>query len=160
MDKVRLLELLEGDARLSSAELATMLGCSEKEVGNALKALAQEGVIKGYRAVVDWRRVKAGKAVAVIQVKVVPQEKFGFDKVCSELAKDGRVTDVFITSGKYDLMVTVHADNIDEISEFVTDKLAPMRGVSGTYTHIILKEFKRDGAVFHDAAKKRLAVSP
>jgi|WetSurMetagenome_2_1015567.scaffolds.fasta_scaffold343856_2 DNA-binding Lrp family transcriptional regulator len=159
MDNLRLLELLEGDARLTTAELATMLGSSEKEVGREVDRLAKEGIIKGYRAVVDWRKLHAKKAVAVIQVKVVPQEKFGFDKVCSEISKDKRVSDVFITSGKYDLMVTVRADDIEEISEFVTEKLAPMKGVTGTYTHILLKEFKRDGATFDDEAKRRLPVS-
>jgi len=159
MDRLRLLELLEADARVSKSELAAMVGAGEKEVEKALKELSEDGVIRGYKTVIDWRRLHAGKATAVIQVKVVPQEKLGFDKVCGELAKDGRVSDVFITSGKYDLMVTVHADNIDGISEFVTEKLAPMKGVTGTYTHILLKEFKRDGAVFYDAKRKRLPVS-
>ena len=159
MDKSRLLELLESDARISMSELATMLGASPKEVERTVKELTDKGVIKGYRTVVDWRKVDGKKATAVIQVKVVPQEKFGFDKVCSEIAKDKRVSDVFVTSGKYDLMVTLRADGIDEISEFVTEKLAPMKGVSGTYTHILLKEFKRDGAVFYEAGKKRLPVS-
>ncbi|MFH0863148.1 MAG: Lrp/AsnC family transcriptional regulator [Candidatus Altiarchaeota archaeon] len=159
MDTLRLLELLEADARLTSKELAVMLGSPEREVAANLKELGEEGIIKGYRTVVDWRRTDGRKAVAVIQVKVVPQEKFGFDKVCSDIAKDKRVSDVFITSGKYDLMVTVRADDIDGISEFVTETLAPMKSVTGTYTHILLKEFKRDGAVFYDAKKKRLPVS-
>ena len=159
MDTVRLLELLEGDARLPVEDIATMLGVSGGEVERAIKDLTKKGVIRGYRTVVDWRRADGRKAVAVIQVKVVPQQKTGFDKVCTELAKDGRVSDVFVMSGKYDLMVTIRADNIDEISEFVTEKLAPMKEVTGTYTHVILKEFKRDGAVFHEARKKRLPVS-
>lgn len=159
MDKVRLLGLLEDDGRLTSQELSVLLGESEEKVRKVIAELVKDGVIKGFRAVVDWRKIKAGKAVAVIQVKVVPQEKFGFDKVCSEISKDKRVSDVFITSGKYDLMVTVHADGVDEISEFVTEKLAPMKGVTGTYTHILLKEFKRDGAVFYEAKGKRLPVS-
>jgi DNA-binding Lrp family transcriptional regulator len=159
MDEVRLLELLEGDARLPAGDIATMLGVSEAEVERTIKDLTKKGVIKGYRTVVDWRRADGRKAVAVIQVKVVPQQKYGFDRVCDEIARDKRVSDVFITSGKYDLMVTIQADNIDEISEFVTERLAPMKGVTGTYTHIILKEFKRDGALFHEAKKKRLPVS-
>jgi DNA-binding Lrp family transcriptional regulator len=159
MDKIRLLELLESDARLELSQLATMLQATEQEVSAVVKELTEDGVIKGYRTVVDWRKADGRKAVAVIQVKVVPQEKFGFDKVCSEIAKDRRVSDVFITSGKYDLMVTVRAEEIDEISQFVTEKLAPMKGVAGTYTHILLKEFKRDGAIFHDSSKKRLPIS-
>jgi DNA-binding Lrp family transcriptional regulator len=159
MDRVRLLELLEEDGRTSTKDLAIMLGVGEADVEKELKKLIKEGIIKGFRASVDWKRVKEGKAVAVIQVKVMPQEKFGFDRVCSEISKDRRVSDVFIMSGKYDLMVTVHADDIDEISEFVTERLAPMKSVTGTYTHVILKEFKRDGTLFYEAKKRRLPVS-
>lgn len=159
VDERRLLELLEEDARTEEGDIATMLGSSKKKVREKIRELEKKGVIKGYRTVVDWRRTKDKKAVAVIQVKVVPQRKLGFDKVCSDIAKDKRVSDVFITSGKYDLMVTVRADEVDEISEFVTEKLAPMKDVTGTYTHIILKEFKRDGQVFHKEKGKRLPVS-
>ncbi len=159
MDDKRLLELLERDGRASDDELATMLGVSEKQVKDAITRLGKDGVIKGCRAVVDWRKLDGKKAMAVIQVKVVPQQKYGFDKVCSDIAKDKRVTDVLIMSGKYDLMVTVAADDIDGISEFVTEKLAPMKAVTGTYTHVILKEFKRDGCLFNNGKQKRIPVS-
>lgn len=159
MDTTRMLEILESHGRMSAKELAAMLGSGEREVEAEERRLEKDGVIRGYRAVVDWKRARARKTVAVIQVKVVPQEKYGFDRVCSEIAKDRRVSDVFITSGKYDLMVTVRADDVEEVSEFVTEKLAPMKGVTGTYTHILLKEFKRDGAVFHEEKGNRLPVS-
>jgi DNA-binding Lrp family transcriptional regulator len=159
MDTLRLLELIEADGRLSDEELATMLGVSSDEIKKEIKRLHKEGILKGAKAIVNWRKTEAKKAAAVIQVKVVPQQRFGFDKVCSDIAKDKRVTDVFITSGEYDLMVTVRVDSVDEISEFVTSKLAPMKSVTGTYTHILLKEFKRDGVVLNDSASKRLPVS-
>lgn len=159
MDRIRLLELLEDNGRTSVKDLAVMLGETQDAVEKEIKKLVDEKVIRGFRATVDWKQVNGKKAVAVIQVKVVPQEKFGFDRVCSEIAKDKRVSDVFIMSGKYDLMVTVHAEDIDEISEFVTEKLAPMKSVTGTYTHVILKEFKRDGALFYEAKRRRLPVS-
>ena len=159
MDTSRLLELLEDDARASDEELATMLGASVKEIAKARRDLQKKKVIAGYRTVVDWRRITGERATAVIQVKVVPAQKTGFDRVCAQIAKDKRVSDVFITSGKYDLMVTVRASCMDEISEFVTEKLAPMKEVMGTYTHVILKEFKREGATFEKSGNKRLPIS-
>jgi len=58
------------------------------------------------------------------------------------------------------LMVYVQGNNIDEISDFTTDKLAPKKDVVGTNTHIILKVFKKDGAEFFDNEVERLKVSP
>jgi len=51
----------------------------------------------------------------------------GVSRICRELAGDSRVKDVVVASGEYDLMILVEGENIDELSEFVTDKLAPKR---------------------------------
>lgn len=159
MDTERLLELLEENARAFDDELATMLGEDEESIASERKRLEKEGVIAGYSAIVDWRKIRAEKASAIIQVKVVPANKTGFDKVCQDISGDMRVRDVMITSGKYDLMVLVRAETMDGISEFVTEKLAPMKEVTGTYTHVLLKEFKRGGSLLCERKKKRIPVS-
>ena len=55
MDK--LLYLLETNPRLTNAELAVMLGVSEKDVEEQIKLYEQSGVIKGYRAIIDKEKV-------------------------------------------------------------------------------------------------------
>jgi DNA-binding Lrp family transcriptional regulator len=159
MDEKRLLEILEDDAGMSAKDIAAMLGAKIGGVEESMKRLRKDGVICALKAVVDWRAVDEHRVAALLQVKVVPQEKLGFDRICAALARDRRVTDVFVTSGKYDLMVGIQANNVDEISQFVTEKLAPMREVTGTYTHIIMKQFKRDGATLQKSKNRRLPVS-
>ena len=59
MDK--LLKLLDENARLTDAQLAVMLNMTEKEVGEHLAALEKAGVVRGYKALIDWdRRRTAG----------------------------------------------------------------------------------------------------
>ncbi len=50
-------------------------------------------------------------------------------------------------SGSYDFGITVEGANIQEISLFVTQHLAPMESVVGTATHFVLKRYKFDGVV-------------
>lgn len=155
-----LLKILEEDSRIPAKDLAVMLNTDEKTIEKRIAELKKAGVIRKFKAAIDWRKMGCHKAVAIIQVKVVPQERSGFARICRELSKDERVKDVIVASGEYDLMIRVEADNIDELSKFVTDKLAPKKEVTGTYTHILLEEYKRDGVTSFEDKVERLKVSP
>jgi Lrp/AsnC family leucine-responsive transcriptional regulator len=68
---LRLLTELQEDARLSLAELGRRVGLSSPAVGERLQRLEQDGVITGYRAEVDPRRV--GYALTtVIRIRPAP----------------------------------------------------------------------------------------
>lgn len=159
-DDIRILELLEEDGRASAKDIATMLGLREKEVEEKIKKFKKKDVIRGFKAVVDWRKASKKKVMAAIQVKVIPQAKAGFAKICLDISKDKRVLDAFIATGEYDLLLFVEANTLEEISDFVTERLATRKEVTGTNTHIILSQFKRDGKLFADAAGSRLPLSP
>lgn len=156
----RILEILEEDGRTTEKDIATMLGLGEREVKDAIKELRKKGVIRGFKAVVDWRKAGKKKVMAAIQVKVIPQAKEGFAKICTDLSKDKRVLDAFVATGEYDLLMFVEAETLEEISDFVTERLATKKEVTGTNTHIILSQFKRDGKLFTEAAGGRLPLSP
>ncbi len=156
---LRILELLEDEATLSPKDMAMMLDSDEKTVKKRIDKLKKDGIIKKYKTVIDWKKAGKRSATAMIQVKVTPQEKAGFAKICKDLARDPKVQDVFVATGEYDLVIFIKAETLDEISEFITEKLAPKKDVLGTYTHIILSEFKRDGAILSDDGKKRLPVT-
>jgi DNA-binding Lrp family transcriptional regulator len=157
---VRILELLEDDGRASAKEIAAMLGLNEKDVEGEIRKLSEKGVIKGFKAVVDWRKASVKKVMAVIQVKVIPQAKQGFAKTCLDISKDKRVLDSFVATGEYDLLLFLEAETLEEISDFVTERLATKKEVMGTNTHIILSQFKRDGKLFAETAGGRLPLSP
>jgi DNA-binding Lrp family transcriptional regulator len=156
----KLLELLEDDGSLSEKEIATMLGVSGKDVKARLSALRKKGILKKTKAVVNWKKAGRRFANAIIQVKVVPQEKAGFARICNDIAKDERVLDVFVATGEYDLLVFVRGESLDDISDFVTERLATRKSVVGTNTHVILAEFKRDGVILSEDKGERLSVTP
>ena len=54
MDK--LLKLLDTNARLTNSQLAVMLGCTESEVQTQLGELERSGIVRGYKAVIDWEK--------------------------------------------------------------------------------------------------------
>lgn len=156
---LELLKILENDARIPAKEIATMLGTDEKTVNERISKLKKNGIIRKFKTSINWRKAGKRPVTAIIQVKVVPQERAGFARTCIELSKDSRIKDVFVATGEYDLIILVEAEDIDEISKFVTEKLAPKKEVVGTYTHIVMDEFKRDGVLSFEDKEEKLKIS-
>ena len=61
----QLLKLISKDSRTSTADLAIMLGITEEEVCAQIAEMEREGVIRGYKAVIDWDRLDRTYAVAI-----------------------------------------------------------------------------------------------
>ncbi len=149
LENESLLELLEEDAKLTPAQLSAMLGVSEEEVRSAVARLEKEGVIKGYRTLVNWERVSAPAATALIELKVTPKKDTGFDEIAGRIMNFPEVRSVALMSGGFDLAVTVAGKTMSDIAMFVARRLAPIEGVLSTATHFVLTRYKEGGVIFH-----------
>ena len=148
MDK--LISILEENSDFTPEELASMTGLSVDEVRNKVKKFEDEGVIRGYQAVVDWEKVEDAKTVALIELKVAPQKDSGFEGIASHLCEYKEVISVYLMAGPYDLLLTVNGRSIQEISNFVAKKIAPMDGILSTATYFMLKRYKEDSVLLCD----------
>ena len=146
MDK--LLKLLDENARLTDAQLAVMLNMTEKEVGEHLAALEKAGVVRGYKALIDWDKTNREYVTAIIDLQIAPSKDRGFDAVAETIMSFDEVESVCLMSGGFDLAVTVTANTMSEIAMFVAKRLAPIDGVLSTATHFILTKYKDGGVDF------------
>ncbi|MBQ4105044.1 MAG: Lrp/AsnC family transcriptional regulator [Clostridia bacterium] len=150
MDK--LLRLLSENSSYSTKELSMLLGDTEENINNSIKNLEKQGIIKGYRAVINWEDVQDSGVTAYIEMKVTPQRQTGFDEIAERVMSFEEVSSVYLMAGTYDLAVIVKGDTIQEVSSFVARKLSAMDGVLSTATHFILKRYKDDGVILSDNA--------
>jgi len=160
-----ILELLERDARLSPDTIATMTGRPVAEVTAAIAEWEAAGVVRRYKAVIDWDAVDEDLAsetvTAFIDVSLSPAREVGFDDVAQRIARFGEVRSVYLVSGGHDLRCTVTGRNIRAVSDFVSQKLSTLDRVRSTATHFVLKTYKRDGDAFTEAdPDHRLPVTP
>lgn len=103
---------------------------------------------------------KEKKIRALVEVTLQPQKSKGFDQIAKRIAKNEQVTDVFLLSGEYDLLVAIEADSLEEVSYFVSESLAPIEHVRSTVTHFVLKKYKEAGQYIEDdRSLGRLSVS-
>ena len=128
----QLLELLQGEAKLTPAQLAVMLGEREEDVVKAIQRYEKEGVIKGYHALINWERTDIHRATALIDLRVSPQKDTGFDEIAGRVMNFPEVESVYLMSGGYDLAVTVTGKTMSDIAMFVSRRLAPIGGVLST----------------------------
>jgi len=97
---------------------------------------------------------------ALIEVKVRPQKSRGYHLMAERIAKHDQVKNVYLMSGVYDLLISVEGETLEEISNFVSERLAPIEHVQSTITHFVLKKYKENGKLFtSDDELERVAVS-
>lgn len=144
----KLLQLLEEDCTLNVAQLAAAANMTEDAVRTEIKAMEEERVILGYKAIVDWDRTNVESVTALIEVKVTPQRGEGFDRVAERIYQYDEVESVYLMSGAFDLTVIISGRTLKEVAHFVGEKLATIEDVTGTATHFILRKYKEKHLIF------------
>ena len=143
-----LLQLLEDDATLTTAQLAALAGMSEEETRAAVAQYEKDKIILGYKAIVDWDRTEREAVTALIEVKVTPQRGNGFDRVAERIYQYDEVESVYLMSGAFDLTVIISGRTLKEVATFVSQKLSTLEDVTATATHFILKKYKEKHLIF------------
>ncbi len=143
-----MLTLIEKNARMSLEEIASALNITAQQAAEKLDTLKKEGVVRGFRTVIDWDKTNEERVAAIIELRVSPQKNTGFDEIAEQIVGFDEVESVYLMSGGYDLSLTMHAKNFKDIAYFVSERLAPIDGVLSTATHFILHRYKDDGIAF------------
>ena len=143
----KVLGIIEKNSRVSTREMAVILGVEEADIIEELQKCEAEGVICGYHTMIDWDKVGVEKVSALIEVRVTPQRGQGFDNIAERIYKYPEVNAVYLISGGYDLLVTLEGKSLKEVSRFVSSKLSTLDTVISTATHFILKKYKDHGTI-------------
>lgn len=149
----RLLKLLDGNARLTDAQIATVLDCTEEEVHERIRTLESNGVIRAYKAIIDWDKAERDRVTAIIELKVTPRADVGFEEIADRIASFEEVESVYLMSGAYDLSVRVNGKTLQDIAAFVSKRLALLESVQATATHFVLRRYKESHVPFLNETK-------
>ncbi|MBI2300449.1 MAG: Lrp/AsnC family transcriptional regulator [Armatimonadetes bacterium] len=159
--RIELLEIIQRDPRAPAEELAARVGSEAAEVAAEIAHLEREGIIRTYRAVIDWDRVGDQHIYAFVDVTVKPEPDFGFDAIARRVALFREVHALYLISGGRDLLVVVEGRDFRDVALFVAEKLAPLKGVESTATSFVLRRYKEEGELLMGATDDpRLPVTP
>ena len=157
---IDILRILEENSRLCAEEIAPMVSLDACEVQERIRALESAQVIRGYKTAINWERAGNGEVSAVIELKVNPERDYGYDRIAERLSRFKQVRTLRLMTGTYDLQLLVTGKNIQEVSRFVSEHVAPMDRIRETATHIIMKSYKENGnTLFEQQESERLPYS-
>ncbi|MCS0237113.1 Lrp/AsnC family transcriptional regulator [Vibrio alginolyticus] len=147
MDKIdrQLINLMQKDATLTTAELADQVGLSASPCARRIKRLKQEGVISGYRAIVS--RDTVGIAMTVfVEVSLNNHQASSIDEFEHAVVEMDEVISCHVVSGAYDYLLEVVSKDLAGYETF-TRKLQRLENVKDIHTHLAIRQVKGNGSL-------------
>jgi DNA-binding Lrp family transcriptional regulator len=155
------LDLLRENARYTVEDIARQTDTDAEAVEEIIADLEAEGVLKGYRAVVDWDKLEEETVRAAVELNVTLDRETSYSDVAERIAKFPMVDSLHLVSGDYDFMMEVEGTSMREVSFFISEKVAPVPEITQTVTHYVMESYKEHGITFGDGDDDdRLSVSP
>lgn len=133
----RIIELLQGDGRLSYSAIAKDVGLSEAAVRHRVQKLIDGGVIQ-IVAVTDAMQMGFARQ-AMVGIKITGDVQ----KVAATLGEMDELDYIVITTGRFDLLAELVAESDDELLDIVSRRIATIKGVITTETFVYLRLVKQ-----------------
>ena len=141
---IEIMKLLEGNGRLTHEEISRVLHISRPSVHQRVAKLEKCGVIRGYRAIIDWGRM-GEKIKAIIMVRIKCND-FGalVGKILALSIPEVTVSEVQRIAGEWCIMLKVRVCDPRHIT-YLIDEMVKLPEVQGTSTTFILNSILEDG---------------
>ncbi len=134
-----LIERLQADARTTQAELARAVGLSQPAVAERIHRLEAQGVITGYVAQVDARRLGAD-VTAFIGVGI--EHPKHFERFTQKVLALPEVLECHRVAGADSYLLKVKTHNTASLDRLLVEELRTIPGVTRTFTTIVLTSAK------------------
>ncbi len=140
MDKInhRILALLEEDARQSFAELGDKVSLSKTPCWQRVRELERTGIIRGYRAEIDSRRLGL-QVEAFVQVTLSSVQHLEFE---AAVLRHPSILQCFTTAGQADYLIHVLVEGIAELDSLLRMEISQLPGVQKIETTVCMKTIK------------------
>ncbi len=146
-----ILAILQENSQLTAKQIAKRIGAPLTTVFAKTKRMEEQGIIRGYRALVAADKLGAGTSAFVLASVSYRSKADGAPisqrTVAEEIARFAEVQEVHIITGDWDLLVKLRASSVDAIGKFVVDKLRLISGLEKTLTCMVFETVKETTAV-------------
>jgi Lrp/AsnC family leucine-responsive transcriptional regulator len=142
----RLLEILQKDGHLTNLELASQVNLSPSACLRRVRALEKAGVIRGYAAIVDPRKVGLG-LTGFVTVKLEKRGRMPTDAFARAVQAWPEVMACHAMTGEMDYLLRVQVEDLDHFSRFVMDHLLKHPGVLDVKSSFVLEAVKETTAL-------------
>jgi Lrp/AsnC family transcriptional regulator for asnA, asnC and gidA len=134
----RILEALEEDAKASYAEIADRAGVSKPTVRKYVQQLEDEGVIVGYSADIDPKKL-SGQSIALVGIDVASEQ---YVEATRALKRLDAVEALYTSSGDHMLMAEVRASDGGALGDVINDEILELDGVTAAHPSFLQERLK------------------
>lgn len=134
----RILAVLEDDAQASYTEIAERANVSKPTVRKYIQKLETEGVIVGYSADIDPKKL-SGKSIALVGIEVASER---YVDATRELKELDAVESLYSSSGDHMLMAEVRAADGDEVGKVIQEQILSVDGIEAAHPSFLQERLK------------------
>ncbi|AAB98133.1 transcriptional regulator, putative [Methanocaldococcus jannaschii DSM 2661] len=138
---LKILRILNGNARKSFREIGRELGISEGTVRNRVKRLTEKGIITGFHASINPKNL-GFEVVAILGLYIKPSK---VEETLNKLKELDEIVELYQTTGEYDAVCIAILKDIESLGKFLAEKIYPLVNVNGCKVTLVLRTFK-DGS--------------
>jgi Lrp/AsnC family leucine-responsive transcriptional regulator len=143
--------ILQEQGRIPNVQLAERVGLSPPAVLERVRKLEEKGVITGYTALVDRKKVGMG-TVSFVAVSLNLHQKDSIENFHEFVGACSSVRECYHIAGTDDYLLKVFSKDIDDYENFLLNSLTRTKGIDKVKTMFVLSTLKRDISVPVDEA--------
>ncbi|GAB3344083.1 MULTISPECIES: Lrp/AsnC family transcriptional regulator [Chromohalobacter] len=135
----QILDILQRHGRINNQELAERIGLSPSPCLRRVRALEDSGLITGYRALVDAKRL-GHSLTALLHISMDRHTPERFANFEAKVAALPQVQECLLITGQeadYQLKVVVH--DMDDYQNLLLNQITRIEGVTGAHSSFVLR---------------------
>jgi Lrp/AsnC family leucine-responsive transcriptional regulator len=142
----RILRAIQGDGRIPNSMLAEKVGLAASPCLRRLKALEEDGIIEGYRALVN-RKALGLEVEAFVFIKLEQSEPGWRTRLVDRLKGYEEVIACHALAGEVDIIVHAVSQDIESFGEFTMNRLLTLPGVADVRSSFVLSTIKPQSSI-------------
>lgn len=136
-----ILRILARDGRITKSKLAEEVHLSISPAWERVRKLEESGVIRGYRADIDWVGAFNGSRI-IVEVTLARHTAYDMSRFEARMLAAKEVVQCHATGGGVDYVMHIMARDIDRYQRFIDTLLAEDLGIERYFTYIVTKVVK------------------
>jgi len=143
---LKILRLLQGNARMTNADLARSVNLSPTPCLERVRRLEAEGYILDYVTLLNPQKLGAG-VISFIQVLLDRTNPDVFKRFKEQVSLCPEVMECHMVAGGFDYLLKVRTKSMLEYRDFLGETLARMSDIKQTHTYVVMEEVKATHAI-------------
>ena len=142
----KIIAALQADGKITVNELAEKVGLSASPCARRVRMLEQSGVIKGYAAIIDQKKVGLPIS-AFASIKLERQREKDLEAFAKAISKWPEVLECYLMTGHRDYLLRVVVEDLGAYEKFLKQKLTLVSGIASIESSFALDQIKYSIAV-------------